>query len=217
MVTMIKYKSRKEWLKARQEFIGGSDVSCILGLNPYKTNRQLYDEKKGITKPADLSDNALVKYGSNAEKYIRGLFALDHPNLKVEYVANNSWHNTDYPFAAASLDGSTTDKDGRKGILEIKTATITNATQSAKWKDEHIPDNYFCQVVFYLGVTGWDYVDLRANLKYEFPDKPIKIWTKDYHIERSEVEEDIEIVMQKAANFAYLLKHDITPPTLLTL
>ena len=217
MLKMIRYRNREQWLKARKRFIGGSDISCILGLNPWKTNRQLYEEKKGIIESPDLSDNALVQYGTQAEEHIRALFALDYPNLNVEYIKDNSWRNTDYPFAAASLDGWTTDKDGRKGILEIKTATITNATQSAKWKDEHIPDNYFCQVVFYLGVTGWDFVDLRANLKYEFPDSPLKIITKDYHIERSEVEEDIEIVMQKATNFAYLLKHDITPPTLLTL
>ena len=216
MVTMIKYKSRKEWLKARQDYIGGSDVSCIMGLNPYKTNRQLYDEKKGITKPADLSDNALVKYGSKAEKYIRGLFELDHPELKVEYVPNNSWHNTDYPFAAASLDGSTTDENGRKGILEIKTATITSAIQSQKWKDA-IPDNYYCQVLFYLGVTEFDYVDLRANLKYEYPDKPLYIVTRDYHIERSEVEKDKQMVMDAAAEFAKQLKNNTPPSLLLTL
>ena len=217
MLKIVRCKNHESWLKNRRKYLGGSDISCIMGLNPWKTNRQLYDEKKGLVEPPDLSDNALVQYGTQAEEHIRALFALDHPDLTVEYIPNNSWRNTDYPFAAASLDAWTTDKDGRKGILEIKTATITNATQSAKWKDEHIPDNYFCQVVFYLGVTGWDYVDLRANLKYEYPDKPLWIVTKDYHIERSEVEEDIEIVMQKAANFAYLLKHDITPPTLLTL
>lgn len=217
MLKMYRCKNHESWLKNRKKYIGGSDVACILGYNPWKNNVQLYREKKGIVEPDDLSDNPLVAYGTNAEEHIRALFQLDHPTLKVEYIPNNSWRNTDYPFAACSLDGWITDSNGRKGILEIKTATITNATQSAKWKDEHIPDNYFCQVVFYLGVTGWDYVDLRANLKYEHPDKPLWIVTKDFHIERSEVEEDIEIVMQKAANFAYLLKHDITPPTLLTL
>ena len=217
MLKMYRCKNHESWLKNRKKYIGGSDVSCIMGLNPYKTNRQLYEEKKGLVEPPDLSGNALVQYGTKAEEHIRALFALDYPNLNVEYIKDNSWRNTDYPFAACSLDGWSSDKDGRKGILEIKTATITNATQSAKWKDGHIPDNYYCQVLFYLGVTGWSYVDLRANLKYDFPDSPLKIFTKDYHIERSEVEEDIEIVMQKAANFAYLLKHDITPPTLLTL
>lgn len=217
MLKMYRCKNHESWLKNRHKYIGGSDVACILGMNPWKTNRQLYDEKKGLVEPPDLSDNALVQYGTQAEEHIRALFALDHPDLKVEYIPNNSWRNTDYPFAAASLDAWTTDKDGRKGILEIKTATITNATQSAKWKDEHIPDNYFCQVVFYLGVTGFDFVDLRANLKYEFPDSPLKIIVKDFHIERAEVEDDIAIVMKAASEFAEQLKNNTPPSLVLTL
>lgn len=216
MVTMIKYKSRKEWLKARQKYIGGSDVSCILGLNPYKTNLQLYREKKGIVKPDDLSDNALVQYGTQAEKHIRALFQLDHPNLKVEYTPNNSWLNSEYPFAAASLDGNITDESGRKGILEIKTASITSGQQANKWKGA-IPDNYYCQVLFYLGVTEWQFVDLRANLKYQFPNEPLKIITNDYHIERSEVEEDISTIMQSASNFAESLEKNEQPPLFLSL
>ena len=80
-----------------------------------------------------------------------------------------------------------------------------------------MPDNYYCQVLFYLGVTEWEFVDLRANLKYQFPDEPLRIITQDYHIERSEVEDDIQTVMQKAAEFAELLEKNIEPPTLLTL
>ena len=216
MLKMVRYKNREAWLKARTKYLGGSDVSCILGLNPYKTNRDLYREKKGLVMPEDLSDNPLVQYGTKAEEHIRALFELDHPELKVEYIPDNSWRNSKYKFAACSLDGWATDENGRKGILEIKTATITNAQQSAKWKDR-IPDNYYCQVLYYLGVTEWDFVDLRANLKYEFPDSPLHIITRDYHIERSEVEEDIATVMEKTAEFYDLLKKNIEPPTLLTL
>lgn len=216
-VEMKKCKNHESWLKNRQKYLGGSDIACILALNPWKTNVQLYREKKGLVEPTDLSDNALVQYGSKAEEHIRALFALDHPDLTVEYVPNNSWHNTKYPFAAASLDGWSTDENGRKGILEIKTATITSKAQSEKWKDGHIPDNYYCQVLFYLGVTEFDFVDLRANLKYEMPDKPLSIITRDFHIERSEVEEDISIVMQAATDFAERLKKNEQPPLLLSL
>lgn len=216
MVTMIKYKSRKEWLKARQKFIGGSDVACILGMNPWKTNVQLYREKKGLAEPSDLSDNELVIYGTKAEKYIRSLFALDHPELKVEYVPNNSWINDDYPFAAASLDGSTEDSNGRHGILEIKTSTITTSQQALKWKDQ-IPDNYFCQVLFYLGVTGWSYVDLRANLKYVYPERDTYTITRDYHLERSDYEQDIATVMEAAKEFHQALKKGEEPPVRLIL
>lgn len=216
MVTMIKYKSRKEWLKARQKYIGGSDVACILGMNPWKTNVQLYREKKGLAEPSDLSDNELVIYGTKAEKYIRSLFSLDHPELKVDYVPNNSWINDEYPFAAASLDGSTEDKDGRKGILEIKTSTITTSQQANKWKDQ-IPDNYFCQVLFYLGVTCWDYVDLRANLKYVYPGRDTYTITRDYHLERSDYEADIATVMEAAEDFHQALKKGEEPPVRLIL
>jgi putative phage-type endonuclease len=215
MLKMYRCKNHESWLKNRNKYIGGSDVACIMGLNPWKTNRKLYDEKKGIIEPDDLSDNPLVQYGTNAEEHIRALFALDHPELKVDYISNNSWRNSDYPFAACSLDGWTTDEDGRKGILEIKTATIQTPQQSLKWQDK-IPDNYYCQVLFYLGVTGWDYVDLRAHLKY-YPEAISKNVMTDYHIERSEVEEDITTVMQAAADFADLLKNNTPPSLLLTL
>lgn len=216
MVTMVKHKNRDYWLKSRKKYLGGSDISCILGMNPWKSNIQLFREKKGIVEPEDISDNPAIIYGTEAEEHIRALFQLEHPELKVTYVPNNSWHNTLYPFAAASLDGSSEDETGRKGILEIKTATITSAQQANKWKDEHIPDNYYCQVLYYLGVTEFDYVDLRARLKYEFPDNKYVI-ERDYHIERSEVEEDIETIMQAASAFAEALRKNKEPSLLLTL
>lgn len=217
MLKMYRYKSRDNWLKSRKKYIGGSDVACILGLNQWKTNVQLFREKKGLVLPDDLSDNPLVTYGIKAEPLIRRMFALDHPELLVEYIPDNSWRNTEYPFGAASLDGFLTDENGRKGILEIKTASITSSAQARKWKDDQIPDNYYCQVLFYLGITGWEFVDLRANLKYQFPDEPMKIWVKDYHIERSEVEEDISTIMEKAAEFAESLKKNEEPPLILSL
>lgn len=216
-VEMHRCKNHAAWLKNRKKYLGGSDVACILGMNPYKTNVQLYREKKGIVEPDDISDNPLVKYGTLAEEHIRALFSLDHSNLKVEYIPNNSWRNTDYPFAAASLDGWLTEKEtGRKGILEIKTSTITTSQQANKWKDQ-IPDNYFCQVLFYLGVTGWSFVDLRANLKYVYPERDTYTITRDYHLERSDYEQDIATVMEAAEEFARALKKGEEPPVRLIL
>ena len=216
MLKMYKFKSREAWLKARQKFIGGSDIASIMGLSAWKNNVQLYREKKGIVMPDDLSDNPLVQYGIKAEEHIRALFALDHPELKVEYVPDNSWRNSKYPFGAASLDGWTQDENGRKGILEIKTATITSSSQAQKWRDK-IPDNYYCQVLYYLGITGWDYVDLRANLKYAYPGCDVYTIARDYHIERSEVEEDIQTILARTAEFAKSLQENKEPSLLLTL
>lgn len=217
-VEMHKCKNHASWLKNRSKYIGGSDVACILGYNPWKTNLQLYREKVGLVEAPDLSGNAAVEYGTKAEEHIRALFQLDHPELEVSYVPYNSWHNSKYPFAACSLDGWSAEKEtGRKGILEIKTACITSKQQASKWKDNHIPDNYYCQILFYLGVTEWQFVDLRASLKYAFPNSDVYSVMKDYHVERTEVEQDIEIIMQAATAFAERLRKGEEPPLLLTI
>ena len=38
-----------EWLKSRSETIGGSEISTILGLNPYQNVKQLIKQKTGLT------------------------------------------------------------------------------------------------------------------------------------------------------------------------
>ena len=119
----IQFDSMEEWLVNRKG-IGGSDASAILGLNPYKTNQELWMEKKGQMSPVDISDKSYVKYGNDAEPLLRALFALDYSEYKVEYYDNNMIINKKYPWAHASLDGELMDPDGRRGILEIKTTNI---------------------------------------------------------------------------------------------
>ena len=213
MVEMIIYKSREEWLESRKQFIGGSDASCILGLNKWKSNVELFREKMGIAEAADLSDNEAVAYGTKAEEFIRALFSIDHKEYTVEDVENNSWHNDKYPFAAASLDGTLTDESGRKGILEIKTAIITNKVQSEKWNN-CIPDYYYCQLLHYFMVTEFDFAVLRARLRYEYPGN--KFYTeRDYYIERSECEEDIATLIEKEAAFYEQLITGQEPPRII--
>ena len=147
----------------------------------------------------DISDKDYVKYGHDAEPLLRSLFALDHPEYKVEYFGDNMIRNEKHPWAHASLDGELTDQDGRKGILEIKTTNILQSMQREKWKDQ-IPDNYYIQVLHYLLVSGYEFVELRAQLKSVWQGQ-IRLETKDYHIERLEAEEDIEILKQAEEEF----------------
>ena len=61
---------RKEWLKARQKGIGGSDAASVLGISPWKTNVQLWEEKTGITEPEDISEKEVVRFGKESEAAI---------------------------------------------------------------------------------------------------------------------------------------------------
>ena len=148
-VERLLLKSREEWLKARRNHIGGSDASACVGMNPYKDNVQLWEEKTGLVLPDDISGRDYVLYGTQAEEHLRALFAMDFPEYQVSYHENNMFLNTDYPWMHASLDGELTDREGRRGILEIKTTNILQSMQKEKWR-ERIPDNYFCQVLHYL-------------------------------------------------------------------
>lgn len=188
MVEMKILNSREEWLANRNR-IGGSDASSIIGMNPYKTNIQLWQIKVGQVELEDISEKSYVKYGTKAEEHLRELFKLDFPEYEVFYEENNMFLNDKYEFAHASLDGWLIDKEGRKGILEIKTTNILQSIQKEKWKNR-IPDNYYIQILHYLMVTEFEFAELKAQLKYEF-DGEVYLQTKHYHIERADVEEDI--------------------------
>lgn len=174
-ITRIRFDSMEEWLVNRKG-IGGSDASAILGLNPYKTNQELWMEKKGQISPVDISDKPYVKYGNDAEPLLRALFSLDYPEYTVEYYDNNMLINKKYPWAHASLDGELVDPDGRRGILEIKTTNILQSMQWQKW-DNQIPDNYYIQILHYLLVTEYDFVVLKAQLK-SVRDGEVRLTTK---------------------------------------
>ena len=102
------------WLKARGYGIGGSDASAILGMNPYKSNIELFEEKTGRRLPEDISDRSYVKYGTQAEPLIRSLFTLDYPEYQVVYHENRILRNKTFPFMQASLDGELIDSDDGK-------------------------------------------------------------------------------------------------------
>jgi len=96
MVEMKGLGSHEEWLKNRTK-IGGSDASAIVGMNPYLDNVSLWEIKTGKRQQEDISEKPYVKYGTQAEMHLRGLFRLDFPEYKVEYIENNMFLNDKYP------------------------------------------------------------------------------------------------------------------------
>ena len=49
--------TEQEWLAYRRQGIGGSDVAAILGISPFRTARDLYDDKLNIASAADDTGN----------------------------------------------------------------------------------------------------------------------------------------------------------------
>ena len=210
---ILKGSDREEWLRERQKRIGGSECAALVGLNPWMTNVELWEIKTGRRQRPDVGSSDLVKYGQEAEEHLRRLFELDHPDLAVWHEPNALLVNPKYPFAHASVDGLITDKDGRLGILEIKTATITSGAQKMKW-DGRIPLNYAEQILWYMAITGAEFAVCVAQLKWDTDGDVFKV-TKEYQIEREDFEDDIDELMAAGMEFAGYLERDERPALIL--
>ena len=66
-----------EWLAFRRTGIGGSDAAAIIGKSHFKSNVDVWEEKKGLREPDDISDKEQVKYGKAVEDLLLQMFALD--------------------------------------------------------------------------------------------------------------------------------------------
>lgn len=212
---IIRAKSREEWLEQREGLnrIGGSECAAVLGMNPWTTNVQLWQIKTGRAKKPKVTSEEAVNYGRQAEEHIRELFKLDFPEFGVWHEPDAIILNDAMPWALASVDGLLTTEDGRLGVLEIKTAELRGAATRKKW-DGKIPDNYYCQILHYMAVTGATFAVLTAQLSQGTGENLTKI-TRHYWIEREDAEEDIEALMAAERLFWRHVEDDTEPALIL--
>ena len=171
---------KTEWLKHRQAGIGGSDASCIAGLNPWKSAIQLYMDKKEENPKEQKS--LRMELGNRLEGLVAELFT-EATGLKVRNV-NGILKNDKYPFAIANIDRAIV---GEKAFLECKT---TNSYALKEW-EEGVPAHYEIQCLHYMAITGATHCYIAALIgNSDF------IWHK---IERDQ--EKIDYLMQIEKDF----------------
>ncbi len=194
-------KDRTEWLESRKEGLGASDASALLGISPWKTNVQLWEEKTGLVVPEDIGDKPQVKYGNDAEPLLREFFALDHPEYGLSFTPFKIIRHEQHPFITCTPDGELLETGtNRRGGLEIKTTEILSSAGWARWK-ERIPDEYYAQVCHQMLATGWEFVELLAQIKYTTAAGEDRKEVRHYKIERADSLEDIALVEQAAVHF----------------
>lgn len=138
--------SREEWLKYRTKGIGGSDVSIIAGINPFKSIHQLWLEKTGQMEP-EQTDSDYAHFGTLLEPIVRREFTA-RTGIKVRQK-HMLLQSEEYPFMFADLDG-VINENGEMAIFEAKTAS---AYKQEVW-EEGVPAPYILQVQHYMAVTG---------------------------------------------------------------
>ena len=131
----------------RNLYIGGSDVSTIMGLSPFKTRWDLLQEKAGL-KENDFDGNIFTEYGAALEPIVR------------DYI--NKHYNRNFEPAVkivGDLRGNTDGLD-ELGILEVKTTSHIFSTIDGYMQ-------YIVQMIFYMKLFNVQYGMLAV---YERPE-----------------------------------------------
>jgi len=145
----------QQWVQERQNYVGGSQISAILGESDYSTPLQVWMKKKGIVEPEPSSP--ITDFGHVFEPVMSEYFE-DITGLKTRRV-NKPFINDKHDFLRANIDRmilNNGENVNGTGVLELKT---TNSHR-LKALDYQYPNEWEYQIQWYLGLTGYSYTYL---------------------------------------------------------
>ncbi len=181
--------SHEEWLEMRQKGIGGSDIGSIFGLNQYKSAVELWLEKTNqITKPniTDLNDRdnfSEPAYWGQAEEELVAQRFMQETGMKVRRN-NFILQHRSFPFMVANIDREGRDEEGKRFVLECKTA---NEFAGKEWEGDKIPMSYELQTLYYVLIGEYDYGYIACkigNRKFVYKKVELDMFTEDTLVEK---------------------------------
>ena len=205
----LHFKSKEEWLKAKEQTISGSEAAAIVNKSKWLTpddifNKFVYHKTKNIT------ENERMRKGTLAEKHIRALFALDDDRFEIKNPPSSGYTmyvRKDKPYISCTPDGFAIEKKTKdKWGIEVKDVELRKREEIDAWEGNVLSDQYYFQDLQYL-VTMNDLrgVILVAHLKYfvcrdnEWVlDRAV---TKAYFIAREDVLGHVNYLEQKETDF----------------
>ena len=167
-----------EWLALRKTKITATDASAILGVNPWKTKFQLYNEKISDAPPAP--PNERMQRGIDLEPVARDLFWLQTGEAVKPAIIVKDW-------AMASLDGLS---DDGAIVLEIKCPGEKDHSIALSGA---VPEHYYPQLqhqiyvsgvneMFYYSFDGFDGVAVIVRRDQEYIDRMVEEEKKFYEM-----------------------------------
>ena len=185
-------QNREAWHSLRKHKITSSNVATICGLNPFKSEFELWCEwtdKKQDT----FAGNQYTDLGQALEPVVAKWYGERHNVAVVE--ANALYQDEEYPFLLATPDYRLPDGSP----LEIKTGSYR---QSQKWELGKAPTEYLLQVQLQLRVLDKSDGVLTAYLGdlEHLPEVPVRY--------NSEL---FDLILERAQGFMEKVIKDIPP------
>lgn len=147
---IIRPANREEWLKAREDGIGASEVAAVVGLSPWETPFSLWLRKTGQALP--LQENEAMHMGHLLEPVVVQLWEEATGWKAVKASAKDIiYQDPEHPWRKVTPDRIAYEvgPDGKKEkcLLEIKTSAMD-------FDPDDLPTNYLCQCQYQMHVTG---------------------------------------------------------------
>ncbi len=209
--------SRDEWLDVRKQGIGSSDAAAAVGLNPYKSQLELWMEKTGrdteLPKPDPDNTEEPVYWGTLLEPIVATAYTKQ-TGRKVRRV-NAVLQHPEKPWMLANIDREVIGASDVQ-ILECKTAGEFGARL---WK-EGVPEYIQLQVQHQLAVTGKKAADVavlicgqqlqvhRIHRDEELIDKLMELQERFWHYVTSDTPPPADGSASSATALRYLYPRD---------
>lgn len=193
--------SRDEWLTVRKNGIGSSDAAAAVGLNPYKSQLELWMEKTGrdggLPKADPHDEESPLYWGNILEPIVAAHYARRTGNRVRKINAVLQHPDPDKSWMLANIDREIIGAPNVH-ILECKTAGINGARL---WK-EGVPEYVQLQVHHQLAVAGKAAADVAVLLGGQH--------LEIYRIARDETM--IARLVELERQFWRYVERDIAPP-----
>ena len=166
-----------EGLDIRRATLGSSEISAVVGVNPYQTIHTVWSSKMGF---GDFEGNEATELGNALEPAILAIYCkrYDREVRKGVYTVGPE------PWMAATPDAHVVPKAGEpeEGGVEAKLVGLRSIWQwgpgnADGYESDNVPLHYLTQAFWQMAVMGWKWVDIAALLGTEF---------RTYRIRRNE-------------------------------
>lgn len=134
----------EEWLHMRKFKVGASDAPIILGLSPWTSVTELWEQKLGLRSPKTKS--VYMQRGIDLEQTARDYFYL---MIGIQVVPKTIFHHS-HSWMMASLDGLSFNK---KTLVEIKCPGKKDHETALAGQ---VPEKYYPQLQHQLEVCQLD-------------------------------------------------------------
>jgi putative phage-type endonuclease len=179
-------ENKQKWLRERKNYLGGSDLGAIAGLNPYRTALDVYLDKTSDDIRCETSP--AMRWGNLLEEAVAEAYSEDTGKMVWKWI--QPIKHKEYPFLAANIDRWVGD---REYVLECKTAGFTKGKEWGDSGTDQIPESYLVQVAYYSAICDVPKVDIAVliggqdfriytyNRNKDLENKIVKIGVNFWH------------------------------------